>query len=322
MRELLQAGAHFGHQTRFWNPKMAEYIFSTRHKIHIINLEKTIPLYQDAVNFLGSLAGKRGKILFVGTKPAAKSIIREEAERCGMPYISNRWLGGLLTNYKTVRQSIRYMKELEEKRDSKEFADLTKKEALNVMRELSKLETNLRGIKNMGGLPDAIFVIDVGHEKIAINEARKLKIPVIGIVDTNRDPTTVDYVIPANDDASSAIRLYVKGIADAILEAKSTLPPEEIVPKEVKKGGRKQPFPNKEKKRVVTRGSHNEHPQDVEHKTSKAKEEPELKLESTEQAEKSGEVSEKKSSKPKREVAKPKIITKHAKKAVAEVNDE
>lgn len=228
MREMLEAGVHFGHQVRYWNPKMKQYIFGVRHKVHIINLDKTLPLYLEAVNFMSSIVSKKGKILFVGTKRAAQKIISEEAERCGMPYVDNRWLGGMLTNYKTVRQSIRYFKEMEAKRDSGETAKLSKKEALFFMRELSKLERNLKGIKNMGGLPDAIFIVDVGHEKIAVNEANKLRIPVIGIVDTNRNPDNIDYVIPANDDSESAIRLYAKYIADAIIEAKSLLPKEEM----------------------------------------------------------------------------------------------
>ncbi|MCK4608024.1 MAG: 30S ribosomal protein S2 [Gammaproteobacteria bacterium] len=223
MREMLEAGVHFGHRTRVWNPKMAPYIFGARHKIHIINLEKTMPLYRDAVNFIGSVAAKRGKILFVGTKRSAQNIISEEATRCGMPYVDHRWLGGMLTNYKTVRQSIKRLKELEAMRDSQKFAGFTKKEALTLMRELTKLDRALGGIKNMGGLPDVIFVIDVGNEEIAVNEARKLSIPVIGVVDTNNDPDNIDYVIPGNDDAVRAIKFYVKHVADAIIEARATL---------------------------------------------------------------------------------------------------
>lgn len=253
LRDLLESGAHFGHQTRYWNPKMAQYIFGAKHKIHIIDLEKTIPLYKEAINFLGSVAAKRGKILFVGTKPAAQETIRAEAERCGMPYVNNRWLGGMLTNYKTVRQSIKHFKEAEAKRDSGEMAKVSKKEALVFMRGLSKLERSLKGIRDMGGLPDAIFVVDIGHERIAVSEARKLKIPVVGIVDTNRDPTNIDYVIPANDDAEAAIKFYVKHIADAIIEARSTLPPEEINPERntVNKAVKKI---NRSRKKVVTRG--------------------------------------------------------------------
>jgi small subunit ribosomal protein S2 len=223
MREMLEAGVHFGHRTRYWNPKMAPYIFGVRHKIHIINLDKSLPLYQEAVNFVSSVAAKNGKILFVGTKRSAQDIIREEAIRCGMPYVNHRWLGGMLTNYKTVRQSIKRLKDLEVMRDSKQFAGITKKEGLNLMRELTKLEGTLGGIKNMGGLPDAIFVVDVGNEDIVVSEANKLSIPVVGIVDTNRDPDNIDYIIPGNDDAVRAIRFYTKYIADAIIDARATL---------------------------------------------------------------------------------------------------
>ena len=223
MREMLEAGIHFGHQTRFWNPKMEPYIFGVRHKIHIINLEKTLLLYQEAINFIGNVAAKNGKILFVGTKKSAQDIIREEAIRCGMPYVNYRWLGGMLTNYKTIRKSIKRLKDLEAMRDSKKFAGITKKEALNLMRELTKLERALGGIKNMGGLPDVIFVVDVGCENIAVNEAAKLSIPVIAIVDTNEDPDNVAYVIPGNDDATRAIRFYTKHIADSIIEARAAL---------------------------------------------------------------------------------------------------
>lgn len=252
IRELLEAGAHFGHQTRFWNPKMAPYIYGVKHKIHIINLEKMLPLYKDAINFLGSIASKRGKILFVGTKPSAQKIIKAEAERCGMPYVNHRWLGGMLTNYKTVRQSIKHFKEMEEKQSSEEFAKLSKKEALQYTRQLYKLEKSLKGIKDMAGLPDALFVIDVGQEKTAVTEANKLKIPVVGVVDTNRDPACVDYIIPANDDAEAAIRLYVKYVADAIIEARKDLPPEEehTEKDQIKKVAKK---PMRSKKKVFTR---------------------------------------------------------------------
>lgn len=220
MRQMLEAGVHFGHQKRFWNPKMAPYIFGVRHQIHIINLEYTLPLYKDAVNFLGGIAAKKGKILFVGTKRGAQEIIREEAQRCGMPYIDHRWLGGMLTNYKTIRQSIRRLKDLETMRDDGSFDRLTKKEALMMTRELEKLNKNLSGIKDMGGLPDALFVIDVGQEKTAITEAKRLSIPVVGVVDSNYDPASVDYMIPGNDDSQRAIRLYCQGLADAILDAR------------------------------------------------------------------------------------------------------
>ncbi len=222
MRQMLEAGVHFGHQTRFWNPKMAPYIFGERNKIHIINLEKTLPLYTDAMNFIGSLAANRGTILFVGTKRAAQDIIREEAERCGMPYVNHRWLGGMLTNYKTVKQSIKRLKELEAMKAEGGFEGLSKKEVLTLTREQEKLERSLGGIKDMNGLPDALFVIDVGHEKIAVSEAVKLGIPVIGVVDTNNAPDKIDYVIPGNDDAIRAITLYTQGVANAILEGRAS----------------------------------------------------------------------------------------------------
>lgn len=222
MRELLEAGAHFGHRTRFWNPKMSDYIFGSRNKIHIINLEKTIPLMAEALNFVGRLAANRAKILFVGTKRAAQESIRENASRAGMPYVDHRWLGGMLTNYKTVRQSIFRLKELKKMRDEGVFDKMIKKEALMLRRELEKLERSLGGIEDMGGLPDALFVVDVGFEHIAVEEAKKLKIPVIGIVDTNNDPDPVDYVIPANDDSMRAIDIYVRAVADAIIDAQKT----------------------------------------------------------------------------------------------------
>jgi len=220
MKELLDAGAHFGHRTRFWNPKMAPYIFGTRNKIHIIDLEKTLPLLKDATNFISRLASHKAKILFVGTKRAAQDIIKEQAIRCGMPYVNHRWLGGMLTNYKTVRQSIFRLKDLKKMQQEAQFETMIKKEALMLERELEKLDKSLGGIEDMGGLPDALFVVDVGFEHIAIQEARKLKIPVIGIVDTNNDPDGVDYMIPANDDSMRALHLYVRCIADAILNAK------------------------------------------------------------------------------------------------------
>ena len=222
MRLMLEAGVHFGHQTRFWNPKMADYIFGARNKIHIVNLEKTLPLYNDAVNAIGKIAAERGTILFVGTKRAARNTIQEEAERCGMPYVNHRWLGGMLTNYKTIRQSIQRLMDLEEMSTTGGFARLTKKEALGLRRETDKLEKVLGGIKYMKGLPDALFVIDVGHEEIAVNEANKLGIPVFGIVDTNNSPDGIDYVIPGNDDAIKAIRLYAQGLADAVIEGRAS----------------------------------------------------------------------------------------------------
>ncbi len=222
MRQMLEAGVHFGHQTRFWNPKMAPFIFGERSKIHIINLEKTLPLFNDAMNFVGSLAAKGGTVLFVGTKRSAREVIGEEAKRCGMPYVNQRWLGGMLTNYKTVRQSIRRLKELESMDQDGSLDRLSKKEALMRRRELAKLEGSLGGIKDMKGIPDAMFVVDVGHEKIAVSEAKKLGIPVIGIVDTNNSAHDIDYVIPGNDDAIRAIQLYAKGAADAVMNGRGS----------------------------------------------------------------------------------------------------
>ena len=221
MRQMLEAGVHFGHQTRYWNPKMAPYIFGERNKIHIINLEKSLPLYNEATNFLGKLAANKGKILFVGTKRAARDNIKEHAERAGMPYVNHRWLGGMLTNFNTVKNSIKRLKELEVMAADGSFAKVNKKEALMMTREMEKLERSLGGIKDMNGLPAAVFIIDVGHEKIAVSEARKLGIPVVGIVDTNTNPDGVDYVIPGNDDAMRAIQLYVRGVADAVVESRS-----------------------------------------------------------------------------------------------------
>jgi len=218
MRQMLEAGVHFGHQTRYWNPQMAPYIFGDRNKIHIINLENTLPLYNDAANFLGKLAAKRGKILFVGTKRAAQEAVREAADKCGMPFVNRRWLGGMLTNYKTVKSSIKRLKDLETMETDGSLHRLTKKEALDLSREREKLERTLGGIKHMNGLPDALFVIDVGYEKIAVSEAAKLGIPVVGVVDTNNSPLNIDYVIPGNDDAIRAIRLYLDGMADAVLD--------------------------------------------------------------------------------------------------------
>ena len=217
---MLEAGVHFGHQARYWNPKMAPYIFGERNKIHIINLEKTLPAFLDAANFLGKITAAKGKVMFVGTKRSAREIIKEQANHCGMPYVNHRWLGGMLTNFKTVRQSIKRLKDLETMASDGSFAKVNKKEALELTREMEKLERSLGGIKNMTGLPDALFVIDVGHEKIAVSEAKKLGIPVVGVVDTNNSPEYIDYVIPGNDDAMRAIRLYVQSIAEAILVSK------------------------------------------------------------------------------------------------------
>ncbi|MBT7719596.1 MAG: 30S ribosomal protein S2 [Halieaceae bacterium] len=221
MRDLLQAGAHFGHQTRYWNPKMDQYIFGARNKIHIINLEHTVPAFNEALDMVTRLAGNKNKILFVGTKRAAGKIIKEQAERSGMPYVSHRWLGGMLTNYKTIRASIKRYRDLEAQAADGTFERLTKKEALMRTRDMEKLERSIGGIKDMGGLPDALFVIDVDHERIAITEANKLGIPVIGVVDTNSNPDGVDYVIPGNDDAIRAIKLYVAAVADACMAGKA-----------------------------------------------------------------------------------------------------
>jgi small subunit ribosomal protein S2 len=216
MRQMLEAGVHFGHQTRYWNPKMAPYIFGERGKIHIINLEKTLPLFNDAMNYLGSTVASGRTVLFVGTKRSAQQIVSENASRCSMPYVNHRWLGGMLTNYKTVRASIKRLKDLEVMSEDGSFEKITKKERLMLRREMEKLERSLGGIKNMRGIPDVMFVVDVGHEKIAITEARKLGIPVVGIVDTNNSIEGVDYIIPGNDDAIRAIKLYVEAAADAI----------------------------------------------------------------------------------------------------------
>jgi len=223
MREMLEAGVHFGHQTRFWNPKMAPFIFGERNKIHIINLEQTMPLCKDAVNYLGKIASKKGKILFVGTKRAASDAVSLEAQRCGMPYVNHRWLGGMLTNFRTVRASIKRLKELEDMAASNSYEKINKKEILNLSREQEKLDKTLGGIKEMGGLPDVLFVVDVGYENIAVQEACKLGIPVVGVVDTNNSPDNVDYIIPGNDDSMRAIKLYTQMVADAILEGKANI---------------------------------------------------------------------------------------------------
>jgi small subunit ribosomal protein S2 len=224
MRQMLEAGVHFGHQTRYWNPKMAPFIFGARNKIHIINLEQTLPLYEQAAGFVRKLVADGGSVLFVGTKRAARDSVRREAMRCGMPHVTYRWLGGMLTNYKTVKQSIKRLTDLEAQAEDGTFEALNKKEVLQLRREMEKLERSLGGIKSMGGLPDALFLIDVGHEKIALAEANKLGIPVIAVVDTNCSPGGVDYVIPGNDDAMRAIDLYTTGIADAVLEGKDSVP--------------------------------------------------------------------------------------------------
>jgi small subunit ribosomal protein S2 len=224
MRRMLEAGVHFGHQTRFWNPQMAQFIFGERNKIHIINLEKTLPLYLEAMHFVRKVVADGGKILFVGSKRAAREAVSEEAARCGMPCVSQRWLGGMLTNFKTIRQSIKRLRDLEEITAAGASTDFTKKEILKLVRERDKLQRALGGIKEMDALPDAVFIIDVGHEEIAVKEARKLGIPVVAIVDTNCSPEGIDYAIPGNDDAMRAIQLYAQGIADAVIDGKASIP--------------------------------------------------------------------------------------------------
>ncbi|MBY0483257.1 30S ribosomal protein S2 [Nitrosomonas sp.] len=221
MRQMLEAGVHFGHQTRFWNPKMAPYIFGHRNKIHIINLEKTLVMYEEAMKYVRQLSANKGVILFVGTKRQARDIVREEATRCGSPYVDQRWLGGMLTNFKTIKQSIKRLQDMETMVQDGTLDKLVKKEALDLHRELDKLNSSLGGIKDMKGLPDALFVIDVGYQKGAITEAKKLGIPVIGVIDTNHNPDGLQYLIPGNDDSSRAIRLYARGAADAVLEGRN-----------------------------------------------------------------------------------------------------
>ena len=221
MRQMLEAGVHFGHQTRYWNPKMAEFIFGQRNKIHIVNLEKTMAMYQEAIKYVRQLATNRGTILFVGTKRQARDIIAEEAQRAGMPYVDHRWLGGMLTNFKTVKASIKRLKDLEAMAQDGTFDKMSKREALTLQREMDKLNRSLGGIKEMTALPDALFIVDVGYQKIAVTEANKLSIPIIGVVDTNHSPEGIAYVIPGNDDSSRAIRLYARGVADGILEGRS-----------------------------------------------------------------------------------------------------
>ena len=228
MRQMLEAGVHFGHQTRYWNPKMAPFIFGARGKIHIINLEKSLPLLNDAMGFISKLASKRGSIMFVGTKRAASAAMEDEARRCGMPFVSHRWLGGMLTNYRTIRASVKRLKQLESMQEDGGFDHLVKKEVLQLTRERDKLERSLGGIKDMKHLPDALFVVDVSHEDIAVKEARKLGIPVIAIVDTNCSPENIDYVIPGNDDAIRSIRLYAQLAADAVLEGRASAPQVEV----------------------------------------------------------------------------------------------
>ena len=232
MRQMLEAGVHFGHQTRYWNPQMADYIFGQRNKIHIVNLEKTMAMYQEAIKYVGRLAANRGTILFVGTKRQAREIVAEEARRAGMPYVDHRWLGGMLTNFKTVKASIKRLKDLEAMGQDGTFEKMSKREALTLQREMEKLNRSLGGIKEMNALPDALFIIDVGYQKIAVTEASKLSIPMIGVVDTNHSPDGIAYVIPGNDDSSRAIRLYARGVADAILEGRSQVIQEIVQPDE------------------------------------------------------------------------------------------
>jgi small subunit ribosomal protein S2 len=221
MRQMLEAGVHFGHQTRFWNPKMAPFIFGHRNKIHIINLEKTLPMYNDALKYARQLAANRGTILFVGTKRQSRDTIAQEAQRAGMPFVNARWLGGMLTNFKTLKVSIKRLKDMEAALEAGETERMSKKEALLFEREMVKLQKSIGGVKDMGGIPDAIFVVDVGYHKIAVTEANKLGVPVIAVVDTNHSPEGIDYVIPGNDDASKAVALYAAGVADAILEGRA-----------------------------------------------------------------------------------------------------
>ena len=230
MRQMLEAGVHFGHQTRYWNPKMSPFIFGARNKIHIINLEKSLPMYQEALKFVRTLTANKGQILFVGTKRQAREILKEEAQRAGAPYVDYRWLGGMLTNFKTVKQSIKRLKEIDQMTADGSVEKLTKKEGLQFAREKEKLERSLGGIKDMGGVPDALFVIDVGFHKIAVTEAKKLGVPIVGVVDTNNSLDGIDYVIPGNDDSTRAIRLYARGVADAILEGRSQVITEMVAP--------------------------------------------------------------------------------------------
>src|SRR5437899_3194387 len=232
MRQMLEAGVHFGHQTRYWNPKMADYIFGQRNKIHIVNLEKTMAMYQEAMKYVRQLAANRGTILFVGTKRQARDIIAEEAQRAGMPYVDHRWLGGMLTNFKTVKASIKRLKDLDAMAQDGTFEKMSKREALTLQREMEKLNRSLGGIKEMNALPDALFIIDVGYQKLAVTEAKKLNIPIVGVVDTNHSPDGIAYVYPGNDDSSRAIRLYARGVADAILEGRSQVIQEIVQPDE------------------------------------------------------------------------------------------
>jgi small subunit ribosomal protein S2 len=267
MRQMLEAGVHFGHQTRYWNPKMKAYIFGERNKIHIINLEKTVPLFNDAMNFISRMAARNGKILFVGTKRAARDLVRQHAERCGMPYVNHRWLGGMLTNFNTVRQSIKRLKELEEMIQDGSIDRLSKKEGLGLRREAEKLERSLGGIKNMERLPDVLFVIDVGYEKIAVKEALKLTIPIVAVVDTNNSVDGIDYVIPGNDDAIRAIELYTSATADSIADGKQSAPVQEHT--QARQAGTDKPKARKANKAAPRKSA--EVPTDAEDKTTAAR---------------------------------------------------
>lgn len=267
MRDMLEAGVHFGHQKRYWNPQMAAYIYGSRQKIHIINLEKTLPMFREAANFVRHIADSKGKILFVGTKPVASEVIQTEAIRCGMPYVSHRWLGGMLTNYKTIRSTIKRLKELENVLASDAVQSFTKKESLMMLREKARLINNIGGIKDMAGLPDAVFVIDVHVERIAIREANCLGIPVIGVVDTNNSPQDLNYIIPGNDDSMRAIGLYVRHMADIILDAKSKVSAADDVQRAKQKKANRSDQP--EKRRIVTKKAVIKELQDVKESSKK-----------------------------------------------------
>ncbi len=302
MRDMLQAGVHFGHRTRYWNPKMKPFIFGARNKIHIINLEHSLPMFQDSLNFLGSVAAKKGKVLFVGTKRAAGQHIKDEATRCNQFFVDKRWLGGMLTNYKTIRQSIKRLKVLETNSQDGTFDRLTKKEALLLKREMEKLEKSIGGIKDMGGIPDVLFVIDADHEKIAIAEANKLGIPVIAVVDTNSNPEGVDYVIPGNDDAIRAIKFYLGSAADVILDAREaiTIPEgdesdefiEEATPSKQKKATAK-------KKKVVAEAKEEKETETAEEVAADSGEKAEKKAKPKAKAEKKEKADKKETDKPK-----------------------
>ena len=296
MRDMLQAGVHFGHRTRYWNPKMKPYIFGARNKIHIINLEHSLPMFNDALNYLSSVAARKGKILFVGTKRSASKIVKEEATRCEQFFVDKRWLGGMLTNYKTIRQSINRLKELEKQSEDGTFERLTKKEGLLLSREMTKLEASIGGIKNIGGLPDVLFVIDADHEHIAVAEARKLGIPVIAVVDSNSNPDGVDHIIPGNDDAISAIQLYLSSAADTIIEGRQSTATEPTASDEyaeevknvdkIEKDEKKVKVVNAKKPKVVTKKAKTEEAKAEDVKEEVKAEETEAKAEAKPKAKK------------------------------------